>query len=82
MRDTTKCGVCNGKGHVRIGGVYAETLRVLRRRTRAGKVVVANRDIEMFGCQGTALSNRLAWLEQHGFARSERIGRERRYQAT
>lgn len=81
MRDTVKCGTCSGKGRVRISGVYAQTLRILRRQTSKGKAVVANRDILLFGCQGTALSNRLAWLEQHGFARSKRHGRERQYRA-
>lgn len=78
--DTTACPHCNGKGRIPVTGVYAETLRGLRRWCkRPGMFVVANRDAYWFDCKPTALNNRLAWLESHGFARSEKYGRQRRF---
>lgn len=73
------CPYCESKGEIELTGVYAETLRLLRQRRSP---VVANRDADLFECKPTALNNRLAWLESHGLARSERHGRERRFWAT
>ena len=73
------CPYCNGEGYTEVTGVYAETLRILRRRRGP---VVANRDAKLFGCKPTALNNRLAWLESKGLARSERHGSARRFWAT
>ena len=75
----TMCGHCGGTGQVDVTGVYLETLLLLRRR-KPGHVV-ANQMHGYFGCTPTALNNRLAWLERHGLASSERYGRERRYKA-
>lgn len=75
------CGYCKGEGTVPLTGVYAETLKTLRRKTKGGAFVVANRDAGLFACEPTALNNRLAWLESKGFAASEQYGRERRYTA-
>jgi hypothetical protein len=77
-----KCACCKGRGRVPLAKLYANTLAILRRQSRHGKAVVASRDAETFGCSGTALSNRLAWLQRHGFARSKLHGRERQYRAT
>jgi hypothetical protein len=61
-------------------GIYAETLDMMRRLCRAkDDFVVSNRDAERFGCEPTALNNRLARLEELGFVFSERFGRERRF---
>lgn len=76
-----RCERCNGTGTVRITGVYAETYRGLKLVARAQGWVVANRDADWFGCSGPALSNRLARLEGMGLAKSETVGRERRYVA-
>jgi len=78
MKTWIKCCYCDGKGETELTGVYAETLRVLREQHT---FVVANRDAHLFGCKPTALNNRLAWLEKHGLARSERHRRERRFWA-
>lgn len=78
--DYVTCPHCQGSGKLRVTGIYAETLRGLRRWCASpGRFVVANRDATWFGCKPTALNNRLAWLEEHGFARSEKYGRQRRY---
>lgn len=79
MKETrVKCHTCKGSGLVVVTGVYAETLAGLRRLAKSG-YVVAGRDAAWFGCKATALNNRLAWLETHGLARSEKYGRERRF---
>lgn len=77
----TKCNCCGGTGRIRVTGVYAETLCILRRRCHGGGFVVANQDAFRFDCKPTALNNRLAWLERHGFATSSKFGRQRRYVA-
>lgn len=80
--DTLPCPHCEGMGQVELTGVYKETLDELRAFTETGLSMVANRDAEHMGCNGTALSNRLKRLEEMGFARSEIYGRQRRYYAT
>lgn len=83
MTDKIPCPHCNGKGHTLLSGVYAETLRILRQRTKRGRYVVANRDAgEWFDCKPTALNNRLKRLEDLGFAKSEFCGLQRRFVAT
>lgn len=79
MHDRIRCATCHGTGMIVVTGVYAETLHGLRRRCSRGGFVVANRDAAWFGCKATALNNRLAWLEAHGLAKSERFGRQRRF---
>jgi hypothetical protein len=76
-----KCSHCSGRGTVTLSGVYAETLNGLRRLCKSYGYVVANRDAKLFGCKPTALNNRLAALERHGLARSEKFGRQRRFVA-
>ena len=75
------CETCDGTGQRDITGVYEQTYKTLRRLCRRRKYVVAGRDANVFGCEPTALNNRLAWLEEHGLAVSERFGRERRFRA-
>jgi len=82
MNDLTTCPNCGGKGLVPMPDVYQQTLDKLQRLTKAGTPCVAVKAAEYFGCKTTTLSNRLAWLERHGFATSERFGRERQYKAT
>lgn len=78
--DTTPCPHCSGCGRIPLTGIYAETLRGLRRWcTRPARFVVSNRDAWWFGCKATALNNRLARLEELGLARSEKYGRQRRF---
>lgn len=79
--DSVVCYCCDGIGSIPVTGVYLETLKTLRRWcARPGRFVVANRDYKQFGCkQPTALNNRLSYLERHGFARSEKFGRQRRF---
>jgi len=77
-----ECQHCNGSGRVPLKGVYLETYSKLQRMTRAGTPCVAARAAEYFGCKPTALNNRLAWLQEHSLASSEKHGRERRYTAT
>ena len=82
MNDKIKCSTCDGTGEIPLKGKYAETLKIARKRCnrlRRGGYVFAWRDHEWFGCKPTALNNRLAWLEEHGFLRSERVGRQRRF---
>lgn len=77
--DRVKCPHCDGKGHTELGGVYAETLQRMREHCSQGGYVVANRDAELFGCNPTALNNRLKRLEELGFVVSEKSGRQRRF---
>lgn len=80
MSDHVLCPHCRGRGIIELTGIYAETLRGVRRKcARNGSYVVANRDAAWFGCQATALNNRLDALEKHGLLRSERYGRQRRF---
>jgi len=80
MKDVfVPCSYCDGYGVIELTGVYAETLRILRRFKRP---VVAGSDAESFGCKPTALNNRLAWLESKGLARSAREGKKRKFWAT
>ena len=81
MSDHTKCPHCNGRGKNPVTGIYAETLAKLRQLCKTQGFVVANRDAELFNCKATALNNRLAWAEEHGFAKSERFGKQRRFKA-
>lgn len=60
-------------------GIYADTLAGLRRLCKGSNYVLSARDATLFGCKATALNNRLAWLETHGFARSEKYGKQRRF---
>lgn len=64
-----------------VTGIYADTLLLLESKTTGNGFVVANRDAAEFGCDPTALSNRLAWLETNGLATSIRYGRQRRFRA-
>jgi response regulator of citrate/malate metabolism len=80
MADRYKCPCCKGRGTMPLTGIYAETLRDVRRWcARPERHVVANRDAWWFGCSPTALNNRLAWLEEHSFIKSEKYGRQRRF---
>ena len=85
MADRIKCSCCNGKGTILLTGVYAETLKILRRLCRKpprhGGYCVANVHQDLFGCNATALNNRLDYLEKQGFAKSYKFGRQRRFVA-
>lgn len=74
-----ECPTCQGAGVIPLTGIYAETLRGVRRLASRGGYVVANRDASWFGCKPTALNNRLAMLENHGYVYSEKYGRQRRF---
>jgi len=74
------CQHCGGTGHVALTGVYLSTLLLMQALDRKGRrYFVANRDAALFRCKATALNNRMVRLEQVGFLRSERFGRERRF---
>lgn len=77
---TMPCPHCHGSGRIEVTGIYAQTLKDVQRWcSRSGRYVVANRDAGWFGCNGTALSNRLAVLEKHGLVYSVKYGRQRRF---
>ena len=80
-KDETTCPHCKGTGKIAVTGVYADTVFRLRQLTKLYGYTTAAMSAELFGCTPTALNNRLAWLERHGLATSERYGRERRYRA-
>lgn len=76
-----ECSACKGHGWIELTGVYLKTLETVERITKKKKsaFIVANQDAEQFGCTPTALNNRLAKLEQHGYLFSQRFGRQRRF---
>jgi hypothetical protein len=75
-----RCPHCKGCGRLPLTGIYLDTLRGVRRKcAMKGGNVVANRDAAWFGCKATALNNRLVRLEELGFLRSEKYGRQRRF---
>lgn len=80
MKTTHACPHCDGKGRIELTGVYAETLKKARALLVADAAyLIANRDAWQFGCNPTALNNRMARLEKLGYLKSERFGRERRF---
>jgi hypothetical protein len=83
MPEQITCPHCNGSGEIELTGVYAETLQTLRKLCKKqGRQVIAHQDAKHFGCEPTALSNRLRWLEDHDLAQSTRHGKIRMYQPT
>lgn len=78
---TVECSCCGGSGRREVTGVYLQTYNTVRSliESVAVEFVIANRDCRHFGCRGTSLSNRLAWLQENGLLRGERFGRELRY---
>lgn len=80
MTDRHTCPHCNGFGTIPLTGIYADTLDTMRQLSRTGwKFIVANQAAHRFLCKPTALNNRLRRLEELGFVRSERFGRQRRF---
>lgn len=78
--ETVTCPRCEGEGVVALTGVYAETLAGVRGWCRKhGGYIVANQAADAFGCEPTALCNRLDRLESLGLLTSETFGRERRF---
>lgn len=76
--DRVTCGHCGGTGHIELTGVYADTLALLRRQ----RAEITGADLaKVDGCKETAMNNRLAMLESHGFAKSRRYGRKRLFKA-
>lgn len=74
------CPACSGTGLIPLTGVYADTLKTIRELCRKrDDFIVANKHFDWFGCEPTALNNRLVWLEKNGFIFSERFGRQRRF---
>ncbi len=71
------CPCCGGTGTIDLTGVYADTLKLLRRTGEATGAALARAD----GCKASAMNNRLAALERMGLAQSRRYGRERLYRA-
>lgn len=80
MEVRVECHCCQGTGTIPLTGYYLETYQtaqlICKKKT---DFIVAGRDCERFGCNATALNNRLAALEKHGLLYSERWGRERRF---
>ena len=73
-----RCPRCGGSGEVEFNGVHADTLALLRKQRRE----VSGAELaRLAGCKQTAMNNRLAYLEELGFAVSRRYGRERLFQA-
>jgi len=79
MTDFVQCSCCGGEGHVPLDGVFADTLKVLRKQR--GEVTGAELSRAM-KCKPTAMNNRLSYLQRHGFAVSRKYGRRRFYRAT
>ena len=77
MTDHNTCPHCQGTGKIPLTGIYAETLDKMRKLKFP--FVVANQHAEYFGCQPTALNNRLRKLEEYGHVFSERYGAQRRF---
>lgn len=73
------CTCCKGTGKVVFTGVFAETFRGAERYLKRHPYLVANRAAPLFGCQPTALSNRLKRLETMGLLKAERYGKQVRY---
>lgn len=77
-----RCKYCRGTGKREVSGQYRVTyFKLVEFHQRGGEYVVAGQHADWFGCQPTALNNRLAWLAAHGFAKVEAFGREKRYTA-
>lgn len=76
--DLISCSRCGGAGKIELTGVFAETLTLLRAQSAALSGVEM---AQLANVNPTAMNNRLAWLEAHGFARSEWYGRSRLYRA-
>lgn len=72
------CSHCRGTGKVTFNGKFAETLVLLRKQPAEvnGAQLAA-----LAGIAGTAMNNRLVWLEKHGFAIGRSFGRERLWKA-
>ena len=69
-----RCNYCDGTGVVKLTGVWADTLALLRQHGRE----VAGADLARVAkCQATAMCNRLVALERLGLATSRRYGRKR-----
>lgn len=74
--DRVPCKCCRGTGSVEFTGVYADTLALLHKH---GKEVTGAELGREAGVKGEAMCNRLARLEELGFAKSRTYGRERLY---
>ena len=77
--DYISCGRCAGEGWLPLTGVYASTLKLLRKQktTLSGAALARAAKI-----QPTAMNNRLTWLESQGFADGAWNGHERLWKAT
>lgn len=65
------CSCCGGTGQVKLTGVFADTLRMLRANPGLCGADLAR----LVGCKGPAMANRLAWLKAKGLAVSRQYGR-------
>jgi DNA-binding transcriptional regulator PaaX len=74
-----RCPYCKGAGIVTLSGVYLDTLLKVKTWCKREGYIVAASAAADFGCKETALNNRLAVLEKHGYLVSERYGRQRRF---
>lgn len=66
-RPSVTCGTCGGVGHVPLSPVYAATLDILR---SIGCPVTSAQMAPHAQCKPTAMNQRLAKLEELGFATS------------
>ncbi len=73
MADYIPCSHCKGKGRIQLTGVHADTLKLLRKQSKALNGVEL---AKIARCQPTAMNNRLAWLESQGLAKRTRYGRD------
>lgn len=75
---STPCRCCGGTGQIELTGIYFDTLKVLR-----GLGEFSGADLARYmDVPATAMNNRLARLEELGFATSRRYGRQRLFKAT
>lgn len=66
-----KCGHCGGTGKRKLTGIHAETLVLLKKQKLPITGVAMSR---IAGCTNEAMCNRLIYLQELGFAKSERFG--------
>ena len=68
------CRRCAGEGRIPLTGVYADTLSLLRKQKKELSGAALARLVSI---NGTAMNNRLTWLERHGLAVGRWNGHER-----
>lgn len=71
------CPHCGGTGTERLTGVYAETLKLVRKHPNSHGAALA----KIAKCEATAMNNRLSALARMGLIIGERYGRKTNYRS-